>query len=425
MAGLGFVLIRARRVVPVFAFAALAMAVVLPWAVRGYWFTGDPVAPFLSAWFPNPVATPELERALTASFSAWREGFSWRTAFFDYTVTGANTGLLGAGFLLLPLALLSLRRKAGRWLLGSAALLVIPVMFNTGARFLLPAMAPAAIALASVLPGPIGFSVVALQAIASAPPVMDMYDKKYEWRLGRLPLRAALGWIQEDVYLHQTVPGFDVTDLVNGNTRADARILTLASVPGAYIPRDLLVYWESATARNFTDALAFARMSQGTRARLLSWRWKCGEYRALRLTALSEIRMLEAHLVNGESAPQSWKSMSPGGAVNIAASSAVTGADLLIWPGDQAQERTEALGVSGAWEPIGLRAEKGPRIVDLRRDATAYVRRSGCHYILVPVAGDAFAELGTDMMQHSPEWGLEAAGHAGNMWLFHILPDPM
>ena len=425
LAGVAFVVVRARRIVPAFAFAAMALLIASPWMARAIWFTGNPVTPFLSDWFPNPVSTPELERALTARFSAWRSGFSWRTAFLDYTVAGGNTGLLGAGFLLIPLALFSLRRKTGRWLLGSAVLLAVPVALNTGTRFLLPAMAPAAIALAAVLPAPMGFAVVGLQAVASAPPVMNLYDRKYEWRLGPLPLRAALGLTSEDSYLRQTVPGFEVTDLVNRNTRSDARILTLASVPEAYIPRELLVYWESAAARNFTDALEFARMSQGTRARLLSWRWKCGEYSELRFTALSEVRMVEAHLRNGESAAQTWKAMSPGGSVSIQASGAVTGADLLIWPGDQAQERTEALGVSGAWKPIGLSAERVPHIVDLRRDASAYVRRSGYRYILTPVAGDAFAELGADLMRHSSEWGLEAVGHAGNMWLFYILPDLM
>jgi hypothetical protein len=422
VAGTALVAVRAWRLRPVLTFGVTAAAVMAPWLIRGYWLTGNPVAPFLNAWFPNEVSTPALESALAANYSALRAGFSWRTALFDYTVGGGNQGLLGAGFLLLPLALLALRSKGGRLLAGWAVVLALPVLLNTGTRFLLPAMAPASIALAAVLPGRAGLAVVALQALASAPPVMELYDRKHEWRLGAWPVGAALGRISEDDYLHRTVPGFGVTDLLKEGTQPGARILALASVPEAYVPRELLVYWQSLEALRLTDALEFARMSQGTRARLLSWRWKGGEYRALRMTALSEVRVVEAHLQNGDAVAASWASLGPGGSVRLAASGAVTGADLLIWPGDQAKESTEGLGASGVWEPMGERAERGTHLIDLRRDATAYVRRSGHAYILVPVANDAFAPLGTDMMRHPAEWGVEARGNAGNLWLFRILP---
>ena len=425
--GACFVLLRGRRLLPAVSFAALALAVVLPWAVRSYWFTANPAAPFLSVWFPNPVSTPALEHDLAASFSAWRPGFSWASALFDYTVTGGHQGLFGAAFLLLPLALFALRRKGGRWLLGASALLAVPVLLNTGTRFLLPAMVPASLALASVLPGPAGFALVAVQAVAAAPPVIDYFDRlyarKYEWRLRAFPLQAALGLVTEDAYLRQNVPQFAVRDLVQENTRPGAAILTLAPVPEAYIPRPLLIYWQSVAAQHYTDALDFAFMSHGTRARLLSWRWQCGKYKALRFTALSDVRVVEAHLQHGETAAQSWKSMVPGSSVDISASAGVTGADLLIWPGDQAKEDTRAMSDAGVWEPIGTEAARAPHIIDLRRDATAYIRRSGYHYILVPVADDAFAEMGADMKLHSFEWGVEAMGHTGNMWLFRILPD--
>jgi hypothetical protein len=423
VAAFAFTAVRSRRFLPPISFAALAAAVTLPWIARAWWLTADPVAPFLSAWFPNPVSTPALERNLTAAFSAWRPGFPWRTALLDYTIRGGNQGLLGPAFLMLPLALFSLRKKAGRWLLATSAILAIPFILNTGTRFLLTAIAPAALALAEVSTGPAGIAIVALQAVASAPPILALYEGKHEWRLGNPPLRAAFGLTPEDVYLRQSIPGFAVTGLINQNTRPRARILALASLPEAYIQREVLIYWQSVGAQNFTDALDFANMSQGTRARLLSWRWTRGEYRALRFTALSDVRLVETQFHQAQSQPQSWKNLAPGRSVSIDAPNGLTGADLLIWPGDQARENTEALAVSGLWESISPSAVRAPHIVDLRRDATAYIRRSGCHYILLPVSGNPVAKLGADMLLNSSDWGIEPIGHSGNMWLFHILPD--
>ncbi|MES1258887.1 MAG: hypothetical protein ABUS51_10670 [Acidobacteriota bacterium] len=425
VAATAYVGMRARRIAPAAGFAALALLVVLPWMARAYWLSGNPVAPFANGWFPNPVATPDLEKRLAASYSAFRTGFPWRTVWTDYTVAGGHQGLLGAAFLLLPLALLSLRQRAGRWLLAAAALLAVPVLANTGTRFLLPAMAPASLALASVLPGPLVIGLVALQAIGAAPPVMDLYDKRHEWRLGALPVRAALGTVPEAVYLKGALPGYAVARMVARNTGADAKIFACSAVPEAYIPREILIWWHSAEARRFTDALHFAHMSRGTRARVLSWRWNAGEYRSLRLTALTDLRVVEAGLVAGSMGAQSWKMFHPGEAIRLTAGPGVRGADLLIWPGDQAREKTEALPAAGSWLSMDARAERCARNIDLRRDATAYIRRSGYHYILIPVEADAFAEIGSEMGRHPGEWGVEAVGRADTMWLFRIIPDLM
>jgi hypothetical protein len=173
-------------------------------------------------------------------------------------------------------------------------------------------------------------------------------------------------------------------------------------------------------AQNFTDALDFANMSKGTRARLLSWRWTRREYRALRFTALSDVRLVETQFHHAESQPQSWKNLAPGRSVSVDAPKGLTGADLLIWPGDQARENTEALAVSGLWEPISPSAVRAPHIIDLRRDATACIRRSGCHYILLPVSGNPVAKLRADMLLNARDWGIEPIGpHRRHVALSH------
>jgi hypothetical protein len=425
VAALGFVIVRARRAGPALVFTAITAAVILPWLARAYWLTGNPVAPFLNAWFPNPVSSPELEQHLVASYSAFRPGFSARTALFDYTIAGGNQGLLGAAFLLLPVALLALRTTSGKVLLTAAALLAIPIAANTGTRFLLPALAPASLALASVLPGPLGLGLVALQALSAAPPVMDLYDSRHEWRLRTLPLKAALGLTPQQTWLTQTIPDFAITTVIAKNTSPGAKILACLTVPDFYMPRESLTYWHSVEAARLTDALHFAWMSRGNRARLLSWRWTEGDYRALRLTAHSDLRIVEASFPNAEAPPQSWKMYRPGESVSLRTTGDARGADLLIWPGDQASQNTEALSATGHWEGIEAKAERHARSIDLRRDATAYIRRIGYHYILIPVSNDAFAQIGADMLQHPVDWGVESVGAAGAIRVFRILPDLM
>jgi hypothetical protein len=410
-----FVLYYAKNPAPALIYAAVCACVVLPWAIRAGLTTGDPFAPFLSRWFPNAISNPQLEHDLLSAYSAFRPSFSWILAPAQYTFAGGHQGLLGAAFLLLPLGLFRRRR-----LLAISALLALPVLANTGTRFLLPAAVPASIVIAASA-GAAAPLVLALQALASIPPVLDVYVPSHEWRLRELPLRAAVGSIPEDEYLHEAVSDFGVVDLIREQTSPSSRILALTGVPDSAVPREVLLYWQSEQGRTLRDALGFADMSRGTRARLLSWRWKCGQYSKVRLTAASELRLVETQIHGGDSA-RKWNSLAPGSSFQLNTSGDVSGADLLIWPGDQAVENTEAFGATGLWQPISDRAYQAPHTIDLRGDATAFVRHSGFDYILIKARGDAFAHMGADMVQHANEWGLESAGHFGDVHLFRIAP---
>jgi hypothetical protein len=252
-----FVAVRAVHWRPPASLAAVAAAFVAPWMVRSYLLAGNPLAPFFTI--------PGLDAELARNYSAFREGFQWRTAFWDYTVRGGNQGVLGPAFLLLPVALLGVRRRANRALLAVCMLLGLPVLANTGTRFLIPALGPAAIAIASVLPTPVAMVLVAVDAVASAPPLVGQYAVN-EWRLGEFPWEAALRSEPERAFLARSIPGFAVTGLVERETPHGALILNLTAVPEAYLDRDFLGYWQSAPARRHTAELLAALESGGGEA---------------------------------------------------------------------------------------------------------------------------------------------------------------
>jgi hypothetical protein len=396
---------------------------ILPWMIRAAMLTGDPVAPFLSVWFPNSATTPAIETGLLHSYSAFRGSFSWKSAILDYTILGGNQGLLGPAFLVLPAALLALRKRSLRWLVSASLLLAIPIVANTGTRFLMPALAPASIALASVLPGPAALALVGFQMIGTASPVIDLYDRKHDWRLPEIPLLAALRIEPEQHYLQRSNPDFANDRMVVDSTSANARIFALASIHQAYLPREVLVYWQSELADRFLDYLAFAHESRETPAGLFSWRWAAGEYGSFRVSSRSDLRIVEEQLDAGlnSKGAMTWMLLKPGDLVDFHAPSGATGADLLVWPADPDTTQIQARSKSGEWQPIDDAVLKSRAALDLRRSVTAYIRRSGYHYIVVSLEKNgAFSAIGKDMLEHSGDWGVEPAASNGSVWLFYL-----
>ena len=76
---------------------------------------------------------------------------------------------------------------------AAALLLALPWLTNTGARFLMPAVALAAIALGMVLPRPAAWAAIAIQAVLCWPHVLDTWETRYSFRLHEFPLAAAVG----------------------------------------------------------------------------------------------------------------------------------------------------------------------------------------------------------------------------------------
>jgi len=291
----------------------------------------------------------------------------------------------------------------------------------------MPAAAIASIALVSVLPGPGAIALVAIQMIGSANPVIDLYDTRHDWRLRGIPLRAALRLDNEQDYLRQNIGDFANDRTIEDLTRRSARVFALAPVHQAYLEREVLVYWHSSLADRIIDLLALAQDSPGMPAARLSWTWPAGMYRSVRLTAASDMRILQAQLEPGALAVNtalSWTPWKAGEPFDFRAPPGVTGADLLIWPETTSLRMAQAQTLTGEWLPIGGSVRKSSVPVDIRREAAAFIRRSGYRYILVSTGKGAFSRIGKDLLEHPVEWGVEQAGRNGDVWLLYISGGP-
>ena len=236
--------------------AGTALAVAAPWILRAAIMTGDPAAPLLNWVFPNPYFHPSTERELAASFASWRGMPPWRVPY-ELVAGGAFDGTMGPVFFLLPLGLLALRKRAGRLCWMAAALLALPWFWNTGARFLMPALPFLAIALAMAvaiaLPRQALWACVAVQAVAGWPQILALYHREYTWRLERIPWRAALRIQPERDYLSSVLPAYRVARMLQDDTSPGEKIFSLISVPTAYTGREVLEFWHSAQADRLLD----------------------------------------------------------------------------------------------------------------------------------------------------------------------------
>lgn len=235
--------------------AGVAVLAVAPWVLRATLTADNPVAPFFNSVFPNEFFHTALDGRLASEYSAFRPGFSWWRAPLDYTIFGGNQGVLGVGFLLLPLGFLATGK---RWLVLLACLLLLPAILNTGTRFLLPAMLPATLALFAWVPERWVRRVVAVQAVAAFPLLLPFYQKNSDWRLDEPPFAAAAGIEPERRYLMRHIDNYDATEMVQAKTLAGTRVFAMAPIQQAYVDKEVLGFWYSAQADDLVAGLAKA-----------------------------------------------------------------------------------------------------------------------------------------------------------------------
>jgi hypothetical protein len=214
--------------------AAAASVGVAPWMLRAVWLTGNPVAPLGNALFPNPHFHEWTERYLTAFLKDY--GLSGWTAIPGALLWdgAALQGLLGPAWALLPLGLLALRRNGGRWLWAAAAVMALPWFANAGARFLLPALLFAGVAVAAAVPRPAAVALVALHAVLSWPAMVDKYANAGAWRLREWPWAVVTGQVAKEDYLREQLWDYRAAEMVRQQVPPGDHLLDLYSLPSAY-----------------------------------------------------------------------------------------------------------------------------------------------------------------------------------------------
>lgn len=235
--------------------AALMMA---PWILRNWIWIGNPFAPFLNAWFPNPYYHAGMEKIYVDGLGQYLGiKHNWEIPL-QLTMRGSFVaGLFGPVFLLAPLALLGLGSRQGRRLLVAAAVFALPAYFNTGARFLIPSAPFLALAMGLGLadsPGVLA-AVALFHAVVSWPGVLNTYCDPWAWRVSSIPVKAALRREPEIPYIERHLGDYTLKVPIEQTVPRGQKIFSFAGRPEAYIDRDIVVQYESTFGNLVQDIL--------------------------------------------------------------------------------------------------------------------------------------------------------------------------
>ena len=443
-----------RAALPVCGCVA-AMAV--PWMLKNWLWAGNPFAPFLNRYFPNPYVHAIFEEWLVA-YNRYPPGIAsrWQVPW-QWIVNGGVEGIFGPVFLLLPLALVALRLPAGRVLLAAGALFALPAVFSSLPRYMMPCVP--FLALAMVLPlarRPRLLAALAVVHLAlSWPAVRDLYCDGAAWRLDGFPLRAALRLVPEETWLTENLGGYAKARLVESRVPPGGRVFVYVGPPQAYTSREFVVEWVSAFNKRLCDVL-WTPLSPELQP---AWRWRFAfpesPVRAVRVVqtaagsdvwSVSELRVYRG----GRELPRAaaWRLRAHPNPWGVG--DAFDNTELTRWtsgerlrPGmfveadfgaplpldtvevvgtrdqEQARLRLEIRRPDGAWTP----ASQPPRRWDapwsrgaLRAGVAGEFKRSGVEYLMV----DDGSWGADDFRGFAPEWGLEPLGTAGAARLYRF-----
>ena len=436
--------------------AAGAILTIAPWMLRAVIVTGNPVAPLMSSVIRNPYFHAATEQELAANLRSFGEvradQVPWELAFGDRL-----TGTFGPLLFALPIGLLALRKREGRLLWAAAILVALPWLTNTGARFLMPAVVLAGIALGISLPRPAAWAAIALQAILCSPQVLDLWETRYSFRLHEFPVAAALRIESESDYCKRRLDEYNVVKMVERATPPDSRTLALMTVATAYLDREVAVTWQSAEADRLLDTLRLASVYSSTPS--FDWKaaWPAQTIRTLRFRMPAaydgEWDINEVRLFSGDdrvfNSPQwtlsgwpnhweaplafdsnlatrwrTWETVRAGMYMDIEMGNPqrLTSA-VLVTHTPVFRVALEIYGQDsrGSWHMVSSSPEAIPRPPqDLRLEAARALRAAGYRYLLAPTGSGGNAAIGNLLVGHEPEWGLERVGEAGRFYLFRV-----
>jgi hypothetical protein len=322
----------------------------------------------------------------------------------------------------------------------------------------MPAMALAGLALGAALTGVwrgrAAWAAVTLQAIVCWPPLLNLWQPEYVFRLHSFPLAAALRMEPEADYLARSTPEFPVARMVEQNTPADARIFAFDTLANAYLPREVTVSWQSAEGDRMNDALQSAFQPEALYERRARWQaeplmgfrfrlpaayegeWNVEEVEvyakgervrtAADWTMRARPNLWEAPLAidgNYTTGWRTWRPIQAGMTLEVDFEIPVIADSVTLVshaPGDTVPLEIWAKQLSGAWRLV---ANSPPAVtsgaVPQRVEATSALRRAGFRYILAPVDGSN-GPIGMDMLMNPVAWDLVSVARVGSSVLFRV-----
>jgi hypothetical protein len=241
-----------------FYFCFIALLLFLPWLIRAWYYTGNPVFPAANGIFKSPYFTPAMEAAAQAAYENEGAGRSFMALLqLPLTVTfhpGPFRGTLG--FLFLPgIALALLRSKTPQVRYGAffaAAYFYLWAVTAQEIRYLLPLL-PIVSVLAAVgflgsapilirtdsraeaikswgsrLSAYAGMAIILAGGVTALPVVYLPLVKEWTyWHSYQSPLPYLLGRQSAQEFVSREVPSIYVYDFVNRNLGPADRILLL------------------------------------------------------------------------------------------------------------------------------------------------------------------------------------------------------
>jgi hypothetical protein len=438
-------------------FAAPCVIMVAPWLVKNAVYMHNPLSPFFNSVFPNPYNSPKFEHEYSQAMAAYAGTTDIRDLAFKYTVTGTGVaGFFGPIFLLAPLGLFLLRIPHGRRLLLATLLFGLPIVFNTGTRFLIPAAPCLALSIAMAV-ADTKFAVPALMiihGIASWPDVADTYCDRYAPRIDEFPIQAVVNSKAALEYLHQKLgASWDMAQILDKRIPPGGRIFCYSCPAQAYTLRDISLYYVTLESRALGDmlwtpmetwrqplkqiALSFAPLTT-TRLRVTLRQSRPDE-----VWFVSEMRILR----EGREIPRSprWKiSASPD---PWEAPFAFDNNPVSKWSVEKFGARDASLEVdfdapttvdsvllecqANASEEVGLQAATSNGLVavnsavhatnveappGMRRSAIKMLERYGFEYLMVSNS-DYYAD---DYKKYANFWGIHSVAQSGETTLYHL-----
>jgi hypothetical protein len=429
----------------------VAVVTLSPWLIRNAVQTGNPFAPFLNSWFPNPYFYVITEQILSANLRDY--GVSLGQRFPEVLAGSRLQGIIGPAFVLAPLAVLGARRRNVLLLIALAAVFSFPWWMNAGARFLMPAIPFIALAMCSVVPFRGAVAILVLHAITAWPAILSMYSPGV-LQLRDFPLQAALRLETEEQYLNRTSLDYRYAKMAEEHTPANARIFDLTGVHIVYANREFVGFWNSALGARLLEGLEFAR-AKG--APLLAA--TVAQFEAKRVCGVRIVRtadtarpwslnsvdlMLGGKRIEERSGWQvrastnlweipfafdknlvsRWstrKAADRGIFVQTdIANPIVADSVRVLWPAeDQVSVMRIDVCANGAWQPASSRTMIGPEL-NLQRAAMEMLRKAGITHILASASYEGIGILGDRMVNDAADWDLEVVTNIEAVYLLRL-----
>ena len=452
----------------------------LPWLLKNALFTGNPLAPFFNGWFPNPYFSVEWETAYKFAMRSYREGpfDRWQQlleAPFDLILGERYGGSLGWMILLLPIAVLAWKKPLTRALLAAALVSATPWLANAGARFLIPSLpfALMAIGLAlEVLPLRLRHGIVAVllvgQCVTSWPAQRSRWYYSDLWSVEGLPWRAALRLEPQKWHLARNVEFFLLADRIDQLGGSEMRVLSFTDLPEAYFDAELLVSYQGLENQDLSDAMLAPLKPSQVPDSAVRAAWSPRQSRGVRVKqvrdhsarswAASELRVFsnrravrpnpqwiaQAHplpwhssrLIDGNLFTR-WSSRqppAPGMALEIHFNEGmvVDGVEL-VHPGSaaatQATLEFAVLGTDHRWERVrpesfefvAIEVEPGAA----QASSAALLRQHGIDYVVLNVdPRNPYFPQARVIASEPSRWGLRRVFVDRTAMLFEVLPEP-